>query len=199
MKASSRKDTSIRCLADVRMNSGVQSIELVVGIAILVPILLYSIDFATIFVAGIINDNSCNAAVRAAAAGPPSNYSGKLDTPKARASAMLATMAQRAKTIIRVSEFVRAREIELPPYPDSQLGGPVRGTVTIKTRCDVYPPFLLPLVTSHVVLYSTQTFPWTWMEPPSDAGVLSGPTKPSPVTGGDSFSVTNDLDLAIQP
>jgi hypothetical protein len=68
MKARNRKDTSIRCLADVPLISGVSSIELVVGIAILVPILLNSMDFATIFFAGIINDDSCTAAVRAAAA-----------------------------------------------------------------------------------------------------------------------------------
>jgi hypothetical protein len=137
---------------------------------------LYTIDYATVLYGGAMNQNCCTAAARAAASGPPTNYcANRSDTPQARATAVITGMAQ-PNPIVRMQSQVRLRETFSGNVPSAPFGGPFTGTCTIKTRCDVYPPFALPFVDKNVPLYTSQTFPWTWTMPTaySPAGVGGG-------------------------
>lgn len=144
-----------------RTQVGVHSFELIAGLIFLVPVVLYGIDYATVLYAGAMNDNMCTNAARAAASGPPTNFTTSGDTPAARAAGVIAPLVRQG-SIITMQSTVRIREIFNQPIPSAPFGGPMLGTVTVKTRCDVYPPFNLPLVPQDVQLYTSQTFPWTW-------------------------------------
>jgi hypothetical protein len=145
-----------------RSHRGIHSIELVGGLLVLVPIVLYGIDYASVLYGGQMNASCCSAACRAAAQGPPTGYGPSTNTPKSRASTTLSRMVQPG-AVIRVKKTVRAMEIVNTPIPQSPYGGPFLGSVTIKTRCDVFPPFLLPFVSKMVTLYTSQTYPWTYV------------------------------------
>jgi len=159
---------------------------------VLVPIVLYGIDYASILYGGQMNASCCSAACRSASQGPPTGYGTATNTPKARASTTLARMVSPA-AVIRVKKTVRAMEIVNSPVPQAPYGGPFLGSVTIKTRCDVFPPFLLPFVSKMVTLYTSQTYPWTYTMAASYGGTTpgsnplaktSGPLSPLNASGG---------------
>lgn len=149
---------------------------------VLVPIVLYGLDYVTVLYGGQMNASACNAACRAAAAGPPSGYGAANNTPRNRASTALARVTQ-AGAIVRMKKTVRIQENVTAPVPSIKYGGPFQGTVSIKTRCDVYPPFLLPFIPKNVVLYTDQTYPWSYVLP-SNPTANSGPGAVTPVAGG---------------
>lgn len=161
----------------LRGNSGQHSFELVAGLLVLVPVVLYTIDYAVVLYAGAMNDNCCTAAARAAASGPPTYYTNSGgSTPTTRAQAVLAKVSQPGG-VIRMQDSVHVAENITQPYPSTGtggFGGPILGNVTVKTQCNVYPPFALPFVPSSLSLYTSQTFPWTWVMPANYQSVGSG-------------------------
>lgn len=147
----------------MRSQTGVHSLELVAGLTFLIPMFLYALDYACILYGEMMNDNLCAAAARAAAAGPPTNITGPgtgTSTPAMRAAAVI-TNASRPGSVVCVKRTVRIREIFNGTLPSAPYGGPVQGSITVKTRCDIYPPFSLPYVANDVVCYTSQTCPWT--------------------------------------
>ncbi len=171
--------------------------ELVVGLIFLVPIFLYTVDYATVLYGGAMNNNCCTAAARAAASGPPTSYtSNSSNTPNARATSIISQVYS-PNSIVRMQTQVRLRETFVQPVPGKPFGGPFLGTCTIKTRCDVYPPFALPWVPADVPLYTSETFPWTWTMP---TNYLSGPSPNSTALGGGlggGASAASDIDLPL--
>jgi hypothetical protein len=152
---------------------GIHSLELVAGLTFLVPIFLYTVDYACVLYGGMMNNNLCAAAARAAAAGPPTGLAvwGSGTSPKSRAASVIAN-ASKAGSMVCVKQTVRIWETVNPPQPSPTFGGPVFGSISVKTRCDVYPPFSLPFVPSDVVMYTNQTFPWTWVMPAAPTGTM---------------------------
>jgi hypothetical protein len=168
----------------LRSQSGFHSAELVGGLLILVPIVLYALDYATVLYGGQMNSSCCSAACRAAAQGPPTGFaSDASNTPKNRAMSVLKRMAQ-ANSVVRVKQTVRLREIIQNPTPKAPYGGPFMGTITVKTRCDVFPPFLLPMMPKNVTLYTSQTYPWTYSMASSFENTEAGGGGPNPMTPG---------------
>src|SRR5438477_68753 len=130
----------------MRRQSGIHAAELVAGLMILVPLVLYGIDYATVYYGGQMNASACSAACRAAASGPPSVATlDPSNTPVNRATAILKRMAQ-AGAVVRIKSTVRCQETVMGTVPSYPYGGPFIGYVTVKTRCDVFPPFLLPFI-----------------------------------------------------
>lgn len=64
-----------------------------------------------------------------------------------------------------MKQTVKVNEQVATPVPSARYGGPIQGAVTVKTRCDVYPPILLPFVPKQVTLLHQETYPWTYMVP----------------------------------
>jgi len=150
---------------------------------ILVPLVLYGLDYAAVLYGGQMNSSCCSAACRAAAQGPPTGYaSDATNTPKNRAQTVLKRMAQ-AGSVVRVKSTVRIREIINNPKPLAPYGGPYMGTITVKTRCDVFPPFMLPMMPKNVTLYTSQTYPWTYSMASSFANTEAGGSPTGPGTG----------------
>jgi Flp pilus assembly protein TadG len=151
-----------------RSSSGIHSFELVAGLLFLIPMFLYTINYAVVLYAGAMNNNCCTAAARAAAEGPPTNYTNSSgSTPTTRAQAVLKKVSQTIG-VIRESDTVYVAENILTPVPSygaAGFGGPFIGNVTIQTTCNVYPPFSLPFTPQSVTLHTSQTFPWTWVMP----------------------------------
>jgi hypothetical protein len=164
----------------LRKASGIHSAELIAGLMILIPIVLYALDYATVVYGGQMNASACSAACRAAASGPPSGYTPVSannpnpvnNTPRLRAMTTLAKVAQ-AGAVIRVKKTVGINEQVLSPIPIVPYGGPFNGTVSVKTRCDVFPPFLLPFIPNQVTLYTEQTYPWTYNMPSTFGGTTN--------------------------
>jgi hypothetical protein len=168
----------------LRRQTGVHSLELVAGLTFLVPIFLYAVDYACVLYGGFMNDNLCGAAARAAASGCPTSLANLwgYTYPKDRAYNVISN-ASRPGSVVCVKRTVRVREVVNSPIPGPPYGGPVQGYITVKTRCDVYPPFSLPFVAGDVVLYTSQTYPWSWVMPCSPSSP-SGYMVSAPIVGG---------------
>jgi hypothetical protein len=86
--------------------------------------------------------------------------------------------------MIRVEPVFRFYETINDPVPIPAYGGPVNGTVRVRTETQVNPPFLLPYVSKAVSLFEEQTFPFTWVVPAgytgaAGAGGVASLTRPS--------------------
>ena len=153
-----------------RIRRGQSSIELVAGLMFLIPIILFAIDIATIFMGSTLNNSVCRDAARAAAGGPPSVLIAKFamngqPTPQERAKAVVSRNLKSTGAIQLdpnpvVTENVNAASLPSPPF-----GGVVNGTVTAQTSVDVYTPFLVGRVIGKtpIRLTTSQTFPYTWV------------------------------------
>jgi hypothetical protein len=176
----------------LRSQSGFHSAELVGGLLILVPIVLYGLDYAAVLYGGQMNSSCCSAACRAAAQGPPTGYaSDASNTPKNRAMTVLKRMAQ-PNSVVRVKQTVRLRETLTAPPPKAPYGGPYLGTITVKTRCDVFPPFMLPMMPKNVTLYTSQTYPWTYTMASSFENTEAG-------NGGSGFLIAGGAPPPLSP
>lgn len=100
---------------------------------------------------------------------------------------------------------VRIAETLQNPVSKAPWGGTFIGNVTVKTRCDVYPPFQLPFVPPQVVLYTSVTYPWSYTMPSMyKAGINAslcancggGQAGTSTTTNG--VTVYNDMQVPMQ-
>ncbi len=174
-----------------RKYNGQSLLELLAGAMVLIPIVLFGIDVAMVFMGQSMNTTICRDAARAAASGPPSSISPTL-TPKQRAEAVV-RRTQKAEGAIRIDPVVIVNE-QVTRTPTLPFGGIVEGTVTVQTSVDVYPPFLLGHVVEKgaVKITASQTFPFTWVMAstynisavPGSAGTAPKPSNGSPVVPG---------------
>lgn len=157
-----------------RNQRGVQIVELVCGSIVLIPIVLYGIDIATVYFGASMNSNICRDACRAAAAGPPQGYALPAYGPIVCARRVVREQ-YREGAIIRVNptEIEVTQNIQ-EPRPVAPWGGPIRGDIQVKTQVHVFPPFLLPAVSKEVVLKTDSKFPITWVMP---ANYIGNPVK----------------------
>lgn len=139
---------------------GASIIELAAGLMIIVPVVLFCIDVATLFMGAQLNASACREAARAASNGPPSAV--VAGEPQRRAETVVRRVfktggAVRLQPDIQCTETVRQ-------LPDPNFGGPALGEVTVQTKVHVYPPFLISTVVGPggVTLTSEHTFPITW-------------------------------------
>lgn len=153
-----------------RLPQGSSLIELAAGLLVVIPLLLYGIDAATLYMGSSMNADYCREACRAAANGPPDMYCANPDyTPKKRAIRVLKNR-DNPKSIIRVSTMPVVNEQIFDPRPQAPFGGPVNGVVSVKTAVRIYPPFTLPGFPAKLILETQQTYPYTWVMP----GAFSG-------------------------
>lgn len=161
-----------------RKPAGSSFIELAAGLIVVIPIVLYGIDAAVLYMGQSINADCCREACRAAANGPPNYFSaGTAYTPRARADQVL-LHKYNAKAIIRVDPNCVINEQVFSPIPQAPFGGPVNGVVTVKTTVKILPPILIPLIPPQIVFAAQQTYPYTWTMPStvSSTGGGSGGT-----------------------
>jgi hypothetical protein len=156
---------------------GSSLVELGAGLIVLVPIFLYGLDYASVFLADLFNANICRDAARAAVSGPPTMYcpNGMSDAnrPRMRAKAVIDRSSQ-TNAIIQVKPLFKQFENVQSPFPQAPYGGPVKGWVRIQTSANLNPPFLLPYVDKAVVLTHEEQFPFTWVMPSNYTGIAAG-------------------------
>ena len=152
---------------------GQSLIEVVLGIAVLIPILLTLLDFSCLFLALQSNESICRSAVRAAAAGDPHDA-------RVRASAVVDSANKKSRSplvsnfsliepcLVNITSEPAAREDPLTGNM-TNLGGPVKGTVTITTNVDVR-PFVIGLFWGGKLplkLQARHVFPISFIQPRS--------------------------------
>jgi hypothetical protein len=151
-----------------RAKLGSSFIELAAGLMVLIPLVLYGVNAATIYMGASMNTDYCREACRAAANGPPTSYSDQTNTPTARANQVLSNKYNPSGIIQVPPNLVAGQTVTeqvFDPKPQAPFGGPVRGVVTVQTTVTVLPPMPLPGMPQKVVLNTQQTFPFTWNMP----------------------------------
>lgn len=139
-------------------------VELVAGVILIIPVVLLLIDLATLVLGVTSNDNLCREAARAASAGDP-------DSANARATAIVNQANLTKGGVIAKFELIDARPLRPdrsgPPIrPDGATGGGiVQGSVDVRTRVIVAPPFLLNALKrdDHFAFETFQSFPITFV------------------------------------
>lgn len=149
----------------LRRKNAQSFIELLAGLAILVPIVLILIDIGTICIGVTMNDSVCREAARAASIGPPNGITS--GEPKRRAELVVAKHI--GAGAVKMDPTVTCTENMTGALPAAPYGGPVDGEVTVETTCNVFPPFLVSVVVGAggIQFRARQTFPYTWIMPPS--------------------------------
>ena len=145
-----------------RRNRAQSLVELLVGLAALIPIMLVVFDLAVILIAVQMNDSTCREAARVAAAGSPSDI-------QTRAGAIITRANLKAKGMMQNIQMISCTSTTPTNYLQniSQFGGPVYGTVTVQTEVDVY-PFVVQWAyagKSPLKFRSQQSFPFTYVVP----------------------------------
>lgn len=153
---------------------GVSSVELIAGCLVLTPLVLLSIDVASIFSGVSIASQACRDAARCAASGMPADISGPHSNaivgqqapPYQRAQAALSNYHTNNKVVYQPA-ISQMRETIDNPVPTQPVFGPVIGQVTVSINEVVAPPFTLAMFPETVTLTSTQTFPYTYVISPA--------------------------------
>lgn len=142
-----------------RSISGIASVELVIGLIVLIPVILLLFDLSTIAIAVQMNDSTCREAARAAASAAPAQA-------PARAQA-IASAAQQRSFGSMASNFRVVAVTSTAPTLTSQYRGPVSGTVTVQTEVDVRPFLVQWAYESRGPLQfrSLQSYPITYVIP----------------------------------
>lgn len=156
---------------------GQSIVELCVGLAVLVPIVLVVFDLAVIVMAVQVNDSTCREAARVAASGnlgdlallgtvTGSDIYKRADAVIKRANAQSAGMLSN----YRLEQVYTTPAVGIIAQTIQQLGqtgGPVTGTVTVCTTVEVR-PFIVKYAYSGgqpLIFRSTQAFPFTYVVP----------------------------------
>jgi hypothetical protein len=187
-----------------RNMQGSSFIELTAALMVVIPLVLYGIDAATIYMGQSMNAEYCRESCRAAANGPPNYYSaGTNYTPKNRAEQVMKNRYN-PKSMIRVSIKPLVHEQVFAPLPQVPFGGPVRGVVTVRSFVTVYPPLPLPFFPQKVNLRTESTFPYTWVmpgtfKPAAGTGVGSGSGSISGTTAGSTLGTTSGSIDGLEP
>lgn len=152
-----------------KKNKGQSLLELSIGLAALIPIMLVVFDLSVIVIAIQSNDSLCREAARNAAAGDPS-------TALARATAIVAQANLRTHQGGMLANFQLVSPTPTVTFTSNQstysqyagqYGGQVVGTVNVQTQVDVK-PFVVQYAyggMSPLQFRSSQTFPFTYVAP----------------------------------
>ena len=146
-------------------------IELILGLCVLVPIILYGVDVAAILLASGMLNGACCEAARMASNGPPASLIGPHENqevlpaspPYQRAIASLATGGHPA--FLQIDPNLHVIETVVAPIPVSPSGNPVNGEVTVQMQATVAVPCVLPCLPSFMTVSAQKTFPYTWTVP----------------------------------
>ncbi len=146
----------------MRSKKGNVSVEFIVGLAVLVPVIFIGTDLAAVVVGAQFNDSTCDEAARVAAAGPPSQAS-------SRAGIVIARAAVVNSSFGRSLTMVGSPTVNITGPTVAQLtasGGPVTGTVSVTTQVLVKTAFLSLLQgQNYITLTSTRLVPFTYSFP----------------------------------
>jgi hypothetical protein len=156
----------------VRSHLGQSTIEILCGFIIFVPLILLAIDLVTVYSGYSLNNRMCRDAARAASSGPPNALNA--GSPKQRADGVIREVYNAATvknynvlgTVHPHPDCVVTEQLT-GPIPDTSLGGPVDGQVTVETTVDVVPPFLIKefVGPKGISLTTRETFPYTYIVP----------------------------------
>lgn len=142
--------------------------ELVGALVLLVPIVLTAIDLGILAIGAAINDSICRDAARAAASGPPSEFSlgdsRNLTPDKApyQRALSVATKLYSTNFPAKIRNTLVAVET-VRDIPPNSTGGAIDGDVAITTTIDIYPPFLVGAIMGGVSLSSSHKVPITYV------------------------------------
>lgn len=151
-----------------RRNRGQGIAELVGALVLLVPVALTVVDLGILAIGAAINDSICRDAARAAASGPPSEFtlgnSRNLTPDKApyKRALSVATKLYSTNFPAKVRNTLLAVET-VRDIPPSSTGGAIDGDVAISTTIDIYPPFLVGAVMGGISLSSSHKVPITYV------------------------------------
>jgi len=137
---------------------------LAMGVAA-IPILLALIDLYFVILGYWWTISNCKLAARAASQGPPNMLLKDSATNRAK-NVLSSNVGTSGATVHIVSCDVTEK---VKGLPDSIIGGPVAGTVTVNIQVEVVPPFMLKLTVpgQKFVVDSSQTCPYTWILQPT--------------------------------
>ena len=144
-------------------------IELTIGIAVIVPVLLVLLDFAIILIGVEANDDNCRRAARAAAAGSPEAAQLRAETIIASNShghSMLAASQLTSPVAVRVVSRPEPEQ-DLATGKEIFTGGPVIGSTTVTTQIEVKPVLVHMFYggKTPLVFKSTHAFPISYVMP----------------------------------
>jgi len=146
-------------LTSMHSKKGNVSVEFIVGLVVLVPVIFIGTDLAAVVVGAQFNDATCEEAARVAAAGPP-------DQANNRAAIVIARAAKVNSTFGSSLSMVGTPTVTISGPTAAQLtasGGPVIGTVSVTTQVLVKAVFLSLLQgTNYITLTSTRLVPFTY-------------------------------------
>ena len=155
-----------------RRKFGQSTVEILCGFVIFVPLILLAIDMVTVYTGYSLNSRICRDAARAASSGPPNALSA--GSAKQRADGVIRDVYNEATVkkynvlgTVHLHPDCVVTEQMAAPIPDSSLGGPIDGQVTVETTVDVIPPFLIKQFVgpNGFTLTARQTFPYTYIVP----------------------------------
>lgn len=166
---------------------GQSLVELLAGLVVIIPVVLFLIDAGTLFLGATENNQVCRDSARAAASGEPGDVTtagSDRDVPAGKQpfdrAASVIRRTCKPGGAIRMSPDPKVTETLRAPLPTQPFGGPVDGEVTVETTVTVYPPFLVSTIVGPggVSFKTSQTFPYTWvMSGTMNQGVQSPPAK----------------------
>ncbi len=152
-------------------NSGSGLIEVAVGFMFFMVIVLTFLDLQLVLHGATLNDAIARDAARAASAGPP----GKLieskdrvlannDAPFKRASSVVNSRRTTLSSPFEIADSIDVTETVEPPIPSELFGGPVMGTVTVRTTILIHPRFILGFLKIKTIpLTASKSFPYSWV------------------------------------
>lgn len=160
-----------------RSSCGQSLIELAAGALVAVPILLGLLDCGVILIGVGANDLACRDAARAAASGPPGLLLAGTRTvsgagaPLVRAKQVLNRIYHLGIPVKLRDDLLSVRERIWAPVPSVPDGGSINGSVDISSTIDIYPPFIVGLVThGSISMHSRHSFPYTYIVPTTASG-----------------------------
>lgn len=135
---------------------GQSTVELIAGVIVIIPLVLFLIDASIITVCSFKNDSICREACRAAASVDPKDCesSAKAEVAKANTGGFAQYSLVSAK----------ANNVEVPATGH----GLVSGNVSVRTAGIVHAPFVIGLVVPTFKVESEQSFPITYNIPFKD-------------------------------
>lgn len=148
---------------------GASFVELTVGIAFVVPVVLILLDLAIMLIAVEANDANCRQAARAAAGGNPDLAISRAET--------VVSGCRGNHGMMTGSRLVYPVEVDVSsrPEPEQDIatgkqifsGGPVQGRTTVSTEIEIRPILIHMFYGGHTPLTfkSTHSFPISYVMP----------------------------------
>ena len=154
--------SGLRCFVIRRSHSGLSLAEFAVGLLVLIPLVLCFIDLSAIVLAVQLNDQVCREAARIASLGDPAQALVRANAVINKASGQAGGMVSNLHLIDLENSVTQFDLDKLKP-----LGGPVEGTVKVRTEVDVRPMAVHYLIgaKSPLIFSSKQSFPFTYIVP----------------------------------